>query len=64
MDKDHVKGAADQAKGASKQAGGKLRGDKELRADGKMDKAKGALHNAVGDAVTPSGHPFEAIIWG
>jgi uncharacterized protein YjbJ (UPF0337 family) len=25
-------------------------GDKELQAEGKMDKAKGAAHSAVGDA--------------
>jgi uncharacterized protein YjbJ (UPF0337 family) len=50
MDKEHVKGAADKAKGAIKDAAGKLTGDKELQAEGKMDKAKGAAHNAVGDA--------------
>jgi uncharacterized protein YjbJ (UPF0337 family) len=50
MDKEHVKGAADKAKGAIKDAAGKLTGDKELQAEGKMDKAKGAAHSAVGDA--------------
>ena len=50
MDKEHVKGAADKAKGAIKDAAGKLTGDKELQAQGKMDKAKGAAHSAVGDA--------------
>ena len=50
MDKEHVKGAADKAKGAVKDAAGKLTGDKELQAEGKMDKAKGAAHSAVGDA--------------
>jgi len=49
MDKEHVKGAADKAKGAIKDAAGKLTGDKELQAEGKMDKAKGDLHNAAGD---------------
>jgi len=49
MDKEHVKGAADKAKGAIKDAAGKLTGDKELQAEGKMDKAKGAAHSAVGD---------------
>lgn len=49
MDKEHVKGAADKAKGAIKDAAGKVTGDKELQADGKMDKAKGDLHNAAGD---------------
>jgi uncharacterized protein YjbJ (UPF0337 family) len=50
MDKEHVKGAADKAKGAIKDAAGKLTGDKELQAEGKMDKAKGAARSAVGDA--------------
>jgi uncharacterized protein YjbJ (UPF0337 family) len=50
MDKEHVKGAADKAKGAIKDAAGKVTGDKELQAEGKMDKAKGAAHNAVSDA--------------
>jgi uncharacterized protein YjbJ (UPF0337 family) len=50
MDKEHVKGAADKAKGAIKDAAGKMTGDHELQAEGKMDKAKGAAHSAVGDA--------------
>jgi uncharacterized protein YjbJ (UPF0337 family) len=50
MDKEHVKGAADKAKGAIKDAAGKVTGDKELQAEGKMDKAKGAAHSAIGDA--------------
>ncbi len=49
MDKEHVKGAADKAKGAIKDAAGKVTGDKELQAEGKMDKAKGAAHSAAGD---------------
>ena len=49
MDKEHVKGAADKAKGAVKDAAGKVTGDKELQSEGKMDKAKGDLHNAAGD---------------
>ena len=49
MDKEHVKGAADKAKGAIKDAAGKMTGDKEMQAEGKLDKAKGAAHQAVGD---------------
>jgi len=41
MDREHVKGAADKAKGAIKEGAGKLTGDKDLEAEGKMDKAKG-----------------------
>jgi uncharacterized protein YjbJ (UPF0337 family) len=49
MDREHVKGAADKAKGAIEDAAGKLTGDKKLQAEGKLDKAKGAAHNAAGD---------------
>ena len=49
MDKEHVKGAADKVSGATKEAAGKLTGDKKLQAEGKMDKAKGAVRDFVGD---------------
>jgi len=49
VDKEHVRGAADKAKGAVKDAAGKVTGDKQMQAEGKTDKAKGAAHQAVGD---------------
>jgi uncharacterized protein YjbJ (UPF0337 family) len=49
MDREHVKGAADKAEGAIKEAAGKVSGDKELESEGKVDKAKGDLHNATGN---------------
>lgn len=49
MDKEHVKGAADKASGAMKEAAGKATGDGKLQAEGKFDKAKGDVRNAVGD---------------
>lgn len=49
MDKEHVKGAADKAKGTIKDTAGKVMGDKELQSEGKMDKAKGDMHKAAGD---------------
>jgi uncharacterized protein YjbJ (UPF0337 family) len=49
MDREHVKGTADKAKGAIKDTAGKITGDKELQSEGKMDKAKGDLHNVKGD---------------
>jgi uncharacterized protein YjbJ (UPF0337 family) len=49
MDKEHVKGAADKVSGATKDAAGKLTGDKKLQAEGKLDKAKGAVRDFVGD---------------
>jgi uncharacterized protein YjbJ (UPF0337 family) len=49
MDREHVKGAADKAKGSIKEGAGKLTGDKEMEKEGKLDKAKGSAHNAAGD---------------
>lgn len=49
MDKEHVKGAVDKAKGAVKDAVGGLTGNDKLQAEGKMDKATGAAHNALGN---------------
>jgi uncharacterized protein YjbJ (UPF0337 family) len=59
MDKDRIKGSADQAKGAVKEGAvkegaGKMFGDKKLENEGKADKAVGKVENAVGglkDAV-------------
>jgi uncharacterized protein YjbJ (UPF0337 family) len=49
MDREHVRGVADKAKGAIKETAGKVSGDKELESEGKVDKAKGDVHNAVGN---------------
>ena len=48
MDKDRVIGAAKQAKGAVKEATGKVLGDAKLTAEGKQDKVEGKVQNAVG----------------
>jgi uncharacterized protein YjbJ (UPF0337 family) len=49
MDKEHVKGAAQKAKGAVKDAAGGLTGDKKVQAEGKADKAEGAARQSAGD---------------
>jgi uncharacterized protein YjbJ (UPF0337 family) len=49
MDKEHVKGAADQTIGKIKEVAGRVVGDRELEADGKVDQAKGAAHKVAGD---------------
>ena len=49
MDKEHIKGAADQVKGAVKDTVGKVTGDTKMQAEGKLDKAKGSARNVVGD---------------
>ena len=48
MHKDQVEGAGKQAKGAVKDAAGKLTGDVGLQAEGKLDKAAGQVQSAVG----------------
>jgi uncharacterized protein YjbJ (UPF0337 family) len=50
MDKDRIKGVADQAKGAVKDVTGKIIGDAKLQAEGKAYKAKGKVENAIGGA--------------
>jgi uncharacterized protein YjbJ (UPF0337 family) len=49
MDREHVKGAVDKAKGAVKETVGKVTGDTKTEAEGKFDKAKGSAHNVAGD---------------
>jgi uncharacterized protein YjbJ (UPF0337 family) len=48
MDKDRIKGSAQQAKGAVKEVAGKVTGDAKLEAEGKSDKVAGKVRNAVG----------------
>ena len=50
MDKDRIEGSAKQAKGAIKEAVGKVTGDSKLKAEGAADKLTGKLQNAVGGA--------------
>jgi uncharacterized protein YjbJ (UPF0337 family) len=49
MDREHVRGVADKAKGTIKETAGKVSGDRKLESEGKVDKAKGDIHNAAGD---------------
>jgi uncharacterized protein YjbJ (UPF0337 family) len=42
-------GAADDAKGRIKEAGGDLTGDDSLKREGKVDQASGKVKDAVGD---------------
>ena len=50
MDKDRIEGAGKKAKGAVKEAAGKLTGDSKLKAEGKADKVAGSIQNAAGGA--------------
>jgi uncharacterized protein YjbJ (UPF0337 family) len=48
MDKDRIKGSAQQAKGKVKEVAGRVSGDKKLEGEGKADKTSGKIRNAVG----------------
>jgi len=47
MDKDRIKGSAEQIKGPVKEATGKALGDKNLEAEGKTDKAVGRVQTLL-----------------
>jgi uncharacterized protein YjbJ (UPF0337 family) len=49
MDREHVRGTADKAKGVIKETAGKVSGAKELESEGKVDKAAGNLKDAARD---------------
>ena len=48
MDKDRIKGSAEQTKGKVKEVAGKVLGDSKLESEGKGDQVKGKIQNAVG----------------
>ena len=48
MDKDRIKGAAEQAKGKIKEVAGKVVGDSKLEGEGKTDQAVGKIQNTIG----------------
>lgn len=61
MDREHVKGFAEKTKGAIKEGAGKLTGDKEMQAEGKIDKAKGNAHNVAGDVKDAARDAADAL---
>jgi len=50
VDSDRVEGGLKQAKGAIKEAAGKVTGDAKLQGEGKADRVEGKIQNAVGGA--------------
>jgi uncharacterized protein YjbJ (UPF0337 family) len=48
MDKDRIKGSAEQAKGKVKEWAGKITGDSKTEAEGKADQVKGKIQNTIG----------------
>jgi|GEM_PF-2596025 len=57
MDKDRIKGMADQAKGAVKDATGKVTGDTKLQAEGKMIRSKARSKTPWAAPATRCGKP-------
>jgi uncharacterized protein YjbJ (UPF0337 family) len=55
MDREHVKGLAEKAKGTVKEGAGKVSGDKNL------DKAKGEVHNVAGDIKVAARDAADAL---
>jgi uncharacterized protein YjbJ (UPF0337 family) len=50
MDKDRIKGTANQVKGSIREAVGKVTGDSKTELEGKTEKAGGKIQSAVGGA--------------
>jgi uncharacterized protein YjbJ (UPF0337 family) len=48
MDKDRIKGSAEQAKGKIKEVAGKVTGDSKTEAEGKGEQVKGKIRNTIG----------------
>ena len=48
VDKDRIKGSANQAAGKAKEWAGKVTGDKKTEAEGKADQLKGKVQNTIG----------------
>jgi uncharacterized protein YjbJ (UPF0337 family) len=61
MDREHLKAAAEKAKGAAKETAGKVMGDDKLRAKGKADKAKGTARKVAGDLQDAARHGSEEM---
>jgi uncharacterized protein YjbJ (UPF0337 family) len=61
MDKEHAKGAAHTVVGKTKEVAGHVTGDHKLEAEGKIDQAKGAIHNKLGDAKDAGKEAIESV---
>ena len=50
MDKDRAEGSGNKMKGSVKETAGNITGDAKLQSEGKTDRAKGGIQNAIGGA--------------
>jgi uncharacterized protein YjbJ (UPF0337 family) len=61
MDKEHVKGAADNLVGKTKEAIGNATGNKKLETQGRVDQLKGTAHNAAGNVKDAAKEAIENV---
>lgn len=61
MDKEHIKGAADQIKGKAKEVTGLVSGDRKLEHEGTADQVKGSLHHAAGEAKDAGKEAIDSV---
>lgn len=61
MNEEHVKGAADNAAGKTKEVVGRVTGNKKLETKGKVGRVKAAVHNAAGDARDVGEEAIESV---
>ena len=59
MDKDRIKGTAEQVKGSIKEAVGKVTGNDKLQVEGKADKLAGKTQDQVGKAKDAARDAFK-----
>ena len=53
MDKDRIKGSAEQVKGKIKEVAGKVTRDSKLESEGKANQVKGKIQNTIGGIQGP-----------
>ncbi len=61
MNQEHVKGVADRLAGKTKEATGHVTGNKKLETEGKVDQAKGTIHNAAGNAKDAGQEAIDSV---
>jgi uncharacterized protein YjbJ (UPF0337 family) len=62
MDKEHVKGAADEVVGKTKEVVGHTVGNKKLETEGKADQIEGAAHKAAGDVKDVGQEAIDSVV--
>jgi uncharacterized protein YjbJ (UPF0337 family) len=61
MNKDELKGAAEEAKGKTKQKAGEMMGDERMRHEGRAEEAAGDMRKEAGEAKRKTGEAIEDV---